>query len=171
MMRSLRAFHADKSGAAAVEFAMVLPLLMMLTFAGLEGAHYLYVEHQVVKGVRDGARFAARQPFSIYGCGSTSVSDSAIETTIKNVTIYGTPTVATGQLPLVSTWDDDLLQTSVTVDCPSTAFTGGIYSSLANAPRVTVAANISYPSLFQAITGLRSSFRLHSTNQAAVVGI
>jgi Flp pilus assembly protein TadG len=169
MMRSLRAFHADKSGAAAVEFAMILPLLMMLTFAGLEGAHYLYVEHQVVKGVRDGARFAARQPFSIYGCGSANVSDAAIETTIKNVTRYGTPAVVTGQKPLVSTWTD--AGTTVTVDCPSTAFTGGIYSSLANAPRVTVAANITYPSLFEAITGLRSSFRLHSTNQAAVVGI
>lgn len=168
-MQSLRAFHADQSGTAAVEMALIMPLLMMLTFAGLEGAHYLYVEHQVVKGVRDGARFAARQPFSIYACGSATVSDAGIETTIKNVTRYGTPSVVTGQQPMVSTWTD--AGTTVSVDCPGTPFTGGIYSSLANAPRVTVVANITYPSLFEAITGLRSSFRLYATNQAAVVGI
>lgn len=169
MMRNLRAFHAEQTGAAAVEMALIMPLLMMLTFAGIEGAHYLYVEHQVVKGVRDGARFAARQPFSIYVCGTATVSDSAIETSIKNVTRYGTPAVITGQKPLVSTWTD--AGTTVSVDCPSTAFNTGIYATLANAPRVTVAANITYPSLFQAITGLRSSFRLYATNQAAVVGI
>ena len=56
-----------------------LILLLTLMFAGLEGAHYLYVEHQVVKGVRDGARYAARLPFD-------SVVDS---TSVKNVTRTG----------------------------------------------------------------------------------
>lgn len=168
-MALLASFLRDQNGAAAVELAMMMPLLLMLTFAGLEGAHYLYVEHQVVKGVRDGARFAARQPFSNYSCGSTTISNAGTETTIKNVTRYGTPSVANGQKPLVSTWTD--AGTTVSVSCPATAITTGIYSSMANAPRVTVAANIDYPSLFQVITGLRSSFRLHSTSQAAVVGI
>lgn len=168
-MERLATFLSDQSGTAAVELALMMPLLLMLSFAGLEGAHYLYVEHKVVKGVRDGARFAARQPFFIYSCGSASVSDAGVETTIKNVTRYGTPTVAGGQVPLVSTWTD--AGTTVSVSCPGTAFNTGIYSAFANAPRVTVAANIDYPSLFQAITGLRSSFRLHSTSQAAVVGL
>jgi len=168
-MRLARSFLADDSGNAAVEMALILPFLLMLTFAGLEGAHYLYVEHQVVKGVRDGARFASRQSFTIYSCGSTSVSNSSTETTIKNVTRYGTPTVATGQKPLVSTWTD--AGTTVTVNCPSTAITTGIYSTMANAPRVTVTANISYPSLFEVITGLRSTFRLYATDQAAVMGV
>lgn len=164
-----RSFLSDDRGTAAVELALVLPFLMMLTFGGLEGAQYLYVEHQVVKGVRDGARYAARQSFSIYSCGSASVSNSTIETQIKNVTRYGTPSVATGQKPMVSTWTD--AGTTVTVSCPSTAITTGLYTGFSNAPRVTVAANISYPSLFETITGLRSTFRLYATDQAAVVGI
>lgn len=168
-MQVLRAFLADRSGTAAVEMALILPIVLALTFCGIEGANYLLVEHRVVKGVRDGARFAARQNFSIYSCGSTSVSSSSIETTIKNVTRYGTPTVANGQNPVVSTWTD--AGTTVTVSCPTTALTTGIYNSIGNAPRVTVTANISYPSLFERITGLTTSWRLYSSNQAAVVGI
>ncbi len=157
-----------------MEMALVLPFLLALMFTCLEGAHYLYTEHQIVKGVRDGARFAARHDFSNYSCGSTTVP-GGLETTIKNVTVYGKVTVSAGDFPRVSTWTvpDTSGQsiTTVSVSCPATAVTTGIYKKLANAPRVTVSATVSYPSLFGAVSGLTSSFKVHAEHQAAVMGV
>jgi len=153
---------------------LVLPFLLLLIFGCLEGAHYLYTQHQIVKGVRDGARFAARQDFSNFSCSSTTVP-SALETTIKNVTVYGKTTVSGSDTPRVSNWTvpDTAGQsiTSVTVSCPATAITTGIYKKLTNAPRVTVTADVTYPSLFEALGVLTSSFAVHASDQAAVTGI
>ena len=49
--------------------ALVLPLLLVLMFSFAEAGNYVMNEHGLVKAVRDGARFAARQDFSNYtGC-------------------------------------------------------------------------------------------------------
>lgn len=159
---------SDQNGAAAVEMALVLPFLLALMFMGLEGAHYLYTEHQIVKGVRDGARFAARHEFSNYSCGSSTVP-AGLETTIKNVTIYGKISVSGTDKPRVSTWT--AADTSVSVSCPATAVNTGIYEDLTNAPRVTVSATVSYPSLFGTLGALTSSFKVHASDQAAVMGV
>ena len=50
--------------------ALVVPLMLTLMFGGLEGAYYLWNEHIAIKAVRDGARFASRQPFTKYDCGT-----------------------------------------------------------------------------------------------------
>ncbi len=43
-------------GAAAIEFALVLPLLLMLVLGGLDWGYYFYVEQIVVNATREGAR-------------------------------------------------------------------------------------------------------------------
>ena len=60
--------------------ALVLPMLFALMFTTFEGGAYMWTEHKVVKGVRDGARYAARLPFDYYDCGSPSLVDSAAQT-------------------------------------------------------------------------------------------
>ncbi len=42
------------------------PLLLTLLFGGLEGGNFMLQQHIVTKGVRDGARFAGREPFDAY---------------------------------------------------------------------------------------------------------
>ena len=158
---------SDQSGAAAVEMVLVLPFLLALMFMCLEGAHFLYTEHKIVKGVRDGARFAARHPFSKFSC--SAVLDTALVTEIQNVTIYGKVSVSGTDKPRVSTWTPG--NTSVNVSCPATAIKTGIYENLTNAPRVTVTATVSYPSLFGTLGVLTSSFKVHASDQAAVMGV
>ncbi len=46
--------------------ALVTPLLLTLLFGGLEGGNFMLQQHIVTKGVRDGARFAGREPFGAY---------------------------------------------------------------------------------------------------------
>lgn len=50
-----------QSGVAAVEFAIVLPLLALLMLATAEFGRLLYQYNAVAKSARDGARFAAKQ--------------------------------------------------------------------------------------------------------------
>src|SRR5215217_7313983 len=51
----------DVRGSAAAEMALVLPLLLALMFGSLELGDYFLSEHVLLKGVRDGAVYAARQ--------------------------------------------------------------------------------------------------------------
>jgi TadE-like protein len=69
MMRFLSAFLRDERGAAAAEMALMTPLLLILMFAPFELGNFYWSQHKVTKGVRDAARFAARQPFDTLVCG------------------------------------------------------------------------------------------------------
>lgn len=165
MATPLRHFLNDERGSPAAEMVLIMPLLLVLIFTCLEGAYFLYLEHQVVKGVRDGARFAARQSFDYYDC--SAILDSGTETSIKNVTRTGsTSSTAVSRVP---GWD--AADTTVTVSCPGTAVTTGIYSGMTNAPRVRVSATVPYPSLFSALSGIGVSMNLNASQQAAVMGI
>jgi Flp pilus assembly protein TadG len=162
-MSRLADFRHDERGAAAVEMALIVPLLITLMFGSFELGNYFWSEHQVVKGVRDGARFAGRQSFTKITC---STVDAAVETQIKNLTRTG---AITGGTAKIRNWTDS--NVTVTVSCPATPLTTGIYNSLANAPRVTVTAAVTYPSLFQRLGFNSSSLSLNASSQAAVMGI
>jgi len=158
------AFLRNCGGSAATEFALVMPMLLALLFVMFEGGHYLFVQHQVVKGVRDGARFASRQPFSAYSC---STIDAAAETDIKEVTRTGKISGGTAR---VMGWTN--AEVTVSVSCPATAVTTGIYASMTNAPRVVVAARVPYVSLFRALGGsIGNGAVVTAYQQAAVMGI
>lgn len=162
-MSWLRSFFSNQSGNAATEMALMVPMLLALMFAGFEGGYYFYLDHQVTKGVRDGARFASRQSFSKYTCSSI---DSTLVTQVKEVTRTG---VISGGSPRVPGWDNT--EVFVTASCPATAVNTGIYSGLTNAPVVTVSARLPYPSLFRALGGIGTSAVLGARNQAAVMGL
>src|SRR2546423_15363241 len=59
----------DARANAAAERALAAPLLLMIMLGSTELGNYFMNEHSLVKAVRDGARFAARQGFTNYsGC-------------------------------------------------------------------------------------------------------
>ena len=155
----------DCRGAAAVELALMVPLLMTLMFVSLEAGHFMFLHHQVVKGVRDGARFAGRQDFANFVCGTVTVP-SGLETSIKNVTRTG---IVAGGTSRVFGWDNSDI--AVAVSCPATVVNTGIYSGLGNAPRVTVTATVEYPSLLTTLSGINVSMNLVARQQAAVTGV
>lgn len=154
-------FLRNQRGAAAAEMVLVLPLVLALLFTGLEGAHYFYVEHQVVKGVRDGARFASRLPFANFTCGTVSAS---AQTGIKEVTRTGQ---VSGGTPRVSGWTAG----TIAVSASCVALDTGIYKGMVNAPRVTVSATVPYTSLFGSLTGLDVDINVHAAHQAPVMGV
>jgi Flp pilus assembly protein TadG len=167
-MAGLRAFLRDRSGSAAAEMALVLPFLVLLLFGGVELGYYFYNQHQVVKGVRDGARFAARQSFASLNCngGTPSTIPTDVETAIKEITRTGQVSGGTARVP---GWDNGDI--AVSVSCPATAVTTGIYSGMANAPQVNITATVSYASLFDGVGVVDSTYTLSASQQAAVMGI
>ena len=56
-----RSLRKDQSGAAAVEFAMVLPLLVMLMTGILDFGFLFFVQHNMVSAARESARALAVQ--------------------------------------------------------------------------------------------------------------
>lgn len=168
-MRSLRAFPACARGSAATEMALILPFLTVLLFGSIELGYYFYNEHQVVKGVRDGARYASRQSLASINCLSGSSVPTGIETAIKEVTRTGR--VAGGSARVVGWVNDDV---TVTVSCAGdsgTAVTTGIYQEEPDAPIINVSATVSYQSLFNSLGVIDSSYSLTAQQQSAVMGI
>ncbi|MBL0916916.1 MAG: pilus assembly protein [Sphingopyxis sp.] len=143
--------------------ALILPMLLAIMFGGFEAGAYLWAEHKVIKGVRDGARFAGRQPFASYSC--SALTNTATLAQVKNLTRTGQLTGGTAK---VSGWTD--AQVNVSVSCNS-AVNQGLYSNQAGgAIRVTVSTTVPYPSLFQTLGFDTTGAVIHSSANAAVMG-
>ncbi len=52
----MRARSGDEHGAAAVEFALVLPLLLILVMGTIEWGRFFFLQQLVVNAAREGAR-------------------------------------------------------------------------------------------------------------------
>lgn len=160
-------FVPCNSGVAAVEMALVTPLLIVLLFGSLEMGNYFLQEHVVTKAVRDGARFAARQPFREFpGC----VPSKEVEQLSRNVVRTGV--VENGGSPRLAGWTDASTVT-VSAVCRTDALYDGIYKdAVLDAPVVTVTASIPYLPLFVRF-GLytNNNYMLSAQSQAAVTGI
>lgn len=167
MMGFFRTFLECRNGGAAAEMALITPVAVLVMFTGFEVGHYMYVEHQVVKGLRDGARYAARQSFDEINCRSGPSIATGVPDRIQNV-------VRTGQISggttRVSGWVNTDI--TVTVTCPTAAESQtGIYDSGEPAPQVTLSTSIDYNSLFNGIGILDDEATILGSQQATVMGI
>ena len=171
----MRSFGADTRGAAAVEMVLITPLAVLLTATAMEAGAYLYAEHQVVKGVRDAARYAARLPFSTYNCTATSsAADLPTPGTagtawgnVANVAIFGNVAGTGGRR--VWTWNATGVDLSIQYACITAA--SGIYSATGVAPQITVIGKPTYPSLFKTLAGFPATYRLYARQQALGTGV
>ena len=59
-LRQLLRRGRGQEGAAAVEFALVLPILIFLVLGGMDFGHRLYMQHLITNASREGARYAAK---------------------------------------------------------------------------------------------------------------
>lgn len=178
-MRSFHALFRDSSAAAAVEMALVTPLLLIMLAGGLEVGNYFLDEHILVKGVRDGARYAARQSFTNYaGCDGT-LRD--VPTTVKNNTmlLVRKATLDSSVPNLLAGWDAGTMVFTVQMKCYTTlggAATGGIYNgnstgTAGQAARVIVTAKLPYRPVMPGFKFKSSGYFLNAAQQAAVTGI
>ncbi len=60
--KPLRRLRSDRSGGAAVEFAVVLPLFLMLLVGMLEFANYLWTRNSIQHAAEEAARTAMTAP-------------------------------------------------------------------------------------------------------------
>lgn len=159
---------ACRRGSAAVEMALVTPIFLVLACGAVDLGNYFLSEHAVLKGVRDGARYASRRyPVNCAAVTNDTTSATAIATRnlVRTNTVDGTGTVR------LNGWTDNNTVV-VSVACNTdTTYRGGIYTaSTAGVPVVSVTATVPYPSLFKAFGITKTTINLNATAQAAVVG-
>lgn len=178
-MRTLVRLFADRNGSAAVELALVMPFLLIILFGSVELGNYFMNEHSLVKAVRDGARFAARQSFSNYtGCsgqpGGTVVADT------RNVVMSGYLGGGTVLTPNIQASNIRLSVSCVAqvngqdmLGIYRSRFGGTCNGSAANgcAQVVTVAAQVNYLPILRVFGFNGIGLHLNATSQAAVTGI
>lgn len=156
-------------GNAAVEMALVTPLLLILMMGSMELGNYFLDEHALVKAVRDGARFAARQNFSNYTCPGATIGGTVVADT-QNVVRTGQVSGGTQRLTQAGT-------ITVTVACPTAAGGQnmlGIYrvsSGTPYAPVVTVSATVPYTPVMKSFGFNGIGMNLNAKQQAAVMGL
>ncbi|HUE80069.1 MAG TPA: TadE/TadG family type IV pilus assembly protein [Sphingomicrobium sp.] len=168
MKRARLSLRRECGGTAAAEMALVLPLLLTIMFGSLELGNYFMNEHTLVKAVRDGARFAARQSFANYPDCST-VSTTARDST-RNVVMNGALAGGSIITPNIESGDID-----VTTSCAADAggeTMSGIYAGRANGAQiVTVSATVAYRPVVSAFGFTGIGLNLNAASQAAVTGI
>lgn len=174
--RLLLRFFADRSGSAAAEMMLVMPILFALIFTTFEGGHYMWTEHKALKGVRDGARFAARLPFEYYSCSNSALvapttpgapTATTRTTQIKNLTRTGQLSGGTAKIPGWGSTDDVV----VTVTCKG-GYTQGLYVNVSGgAPTVTVSTVVTYPSILGLLGFDTSGLGVRAQANAAVTGL
>ncbi len=82
-LRRILKLGRREDGAAAVEFALIIPALMLLILGGMDLGHMLYIEHLITNASREGARYAAR-----YTSPPNDTSSGAISTYVKTTLDY-----------------------------------------------------------------------------------
>lgn len=156
----LRRFARDESGAHLVEFAIVLPMMLLVFAVIVEGGRMMWSYQTVVGGVRDATRFLARiAPRDICDLG-TGVEEygETLGAIIRNANDGG------AILPS---------GVSVTAVLPSLTCNEGDYRS-DMAPIVTVRAEVEVTFPFAGLFGLvgasRPTLETSVTDQSRVYG-
>lgn len=112
----------DKSGAAAAEFALVLPLLLILLFGIIDGGRWMWTYNRAVKATQAGARVAA-----VTNAIPTELTNSYVGTTVGGVALTqgdAIPAAALGKVTCTragATGNPTCVCT--TTPCPATTFT------------------------------------------------
>jgi hypothetical protein len=158
-------------GSAAVEMALITPLLIALMFGSFEAGNFYLDSHVVAKAVRDGARFAARRGFTNYS-GCSGAPGGTVEADTRNIVRTGKLSGGTARLP---GWTDPAT-ISISISCNTTGVGGvaykGIYTGMATgAPVVTVSAVVPYSTLFGETGFSSTTLTLRAESQAAVTGL
>lgn len=160
-------------GNAAAETALVAPLILLLVFGAVELGNLFHNQHLLAKAVRDGARYAARQPFSDYDMGACTLGSAAESRTKRLVRTNQLATAgAAARLP---NWAeaDEATTITVTVICDGgSGGYGGVYNlNTGVAAAVTVQANVPYTPLFGSIAFSVTGRTLTAESEAAVAGV
>jgi len=166
----VRRIWASQRAAAATEIALALPLLLVLIWGPLEIGNYFMNEHMLIKGVRDGAVYAAHQDIANYSCpntiGGTVVADT------KNIVRSGQ---LSGGVDRLRNWGSATF--TMTLNCYTQAndgtALGGIYAlnTGGQVPVITIVATVPYTPILGNLGFRPATLGMSATQQATVMGI
>lgn len=88
LLSRLRSFRRDTRGAALVEFAICLPLMLVLFAATVESMRMFWSYQTTIWAVRDGARYVARAAVPAACSGSFPSSVTSTLQTLVEAGIY-----------------------------------------------------------------------------------
>ena len=165
-MTRLHRLSTDRSGTAAAELALVLPLLLTMMFSTFELGNYFLAEHIVQKAVRDAARYAARLPMINY---PSCVPTAAATTQIQLMAQTGRPDIG-GAPQKLQGWNNKDM-TTVTLTCVATGTYTGIYTQFPTGVTVVkVSASVPYPTLLGTMGIAIPTLKIGAESQSAVYG-
>ncbi|MGV8988937.1 MAG: TadE/TadG family type IV pilus assembly protein [Cypionkella sp.] len=160
VLRRVARFGRDESGVALVEFALVLPMMLLVFAVIIEGSRMMLSYQSTIVGIRDAARYLARTvaPDICTTGGSVGGYSAKLKTlVVQGVTAY-------------SVFPSDVVIGSVT---PSyRCVTGSFRASPVAIAQVTAEVTISFPfaGIFTLVGGSRPNMTTHVTDQARVFG-
>lgn len=91
-MNGMKADERRQQGVAMVEFAIALPLLLLLLFGIAEFGRMLFQYNSLLQASRDAGRYAASEAWNAT-LGQVELG-AALQTQVKNVALYGAPSAA-----------------------------------------------------------------------------
>lgn len=161
-------FCSEKAS-AATEFALTLPMMLILLFGGMEAGHFVWTQQKLAEAVRDGARYAARIPMNAVCEGATEVMSQSTRDDIILLTRTG-QVQNSGASPKVPGWG--AAQVTVEPNCDNTAFMDtGLYAEYAvdypgaKGPVMVVSANdVAYPWMFGMLGSILSGISGNGTD-------
>ena len=171
-LRRLARLVADVRGAAAIEMALVMPILAVIMAGSAEVGRYFYQEHVLVKSVRDGTVFAARAPIDKFNCTSFAIDSGVVSNTRSLIRTGG----LSGQSDLLKAWAATSGVTfTITLTCPtavgSTTLSGIYTANGGKVPVITVTAVLPYQTYLSSFGFRTQNWNLRASEQAAVQGI
>lgn len=161
MLNYFRQFWICAKGTPAVEFALYLPVLLIMLVGVTEIGYAISQSVMLEKSLRSGALYAAR---------STLPLSASAETAVKNVVRTGDPDGTTGYV--ISGWADAGATLSVTVSNYTLASDASVLGSN-QLPVITITASVPYqPLLGNALTvfGL-NDITLTLSHEQAHIGV
>ncbi len=88
---------AAERGAAAVEFALVLPVLLLLVLGAIDWGYFFFVQQVVTNAAREAARVGSLTPYDPANTAADAAAQHEAETVatayIQNAGLLGTPVV------------------------------------------------------------------------------
>ena len=117
---STRARRQRERGSASVEMVLLMPLLLLILFSGVQGAVYFHARTLAIAAAQEGARAAARPDATLTdGTGAAAgFLDDVAGDSLTRITITGsrsattaTITVRGSSLSLIPGWTPTVKQT------------------------------------------------------------
>ncbi len=164
-MNAIRQFLRSDRAAAASEFVLAMPIMLVLIFVAMEAGNYFWNEQKLIQAVRDGARYAARLDYTTV-CDANFATGTA-NTRIRNVIRTGRPDgVGYTRLPI---WDET--KVTVTPNCGAFVSTG-IYTGLGSAGAIisVSAVGMPYRSILGTLGFSAGSVALAASENSPVIG-